>query len=176
MYPELCLASERRAISYFNMSNYILNPLTKASDFFRTSLGNVSYGPALSLSKTAVTSLFSRIENGTLIINDATNGQTHVYGQKIAKEFAKTSNGNGVNGLGNGSGVGKKGGNPKVELNIRRENFWVRLFLFGDMGFAEAYMLGDFECDDLTGFFMVIFNPSSRLQMRLSKMHCSYSS
>lgn len=147
------------------MSNYILNPVAKASDFLRTSLGSISYGPALSLSRTAVTSLFSRIEYGTLVITDATNGEKHVFGQKIAKEFSKTSNGNGVNGMSNGTG-GKKRGHPKVELMIQRENFWVRLFLFGDMGFAEAYMLGDVECDDLTGFFMVslfVLEPHLRL-------------
>lgn len=137
------------------MSNYIFNPVAKASDFLRTSLGSISYGPALHLSRTAITSLFSRIENGTLIIVDQTNDEKYVYGQKIAKECAEISNGDGVNGLGNGAGVGKKGGNPRVELRVIRENFWVRLFLFGDMGFAEAYMLGDIECDDLTGFFMV---------------------
>lgn len=137
------------------MSGYIFNPVAKASDFVRTSLGSISYGPALSISKAAVTSLFSRIEYGTLIITDTTNDQKHVYGQKMAKEFSKIPNGTGVNGMGNGAGIGKKGGHPKVELKINRENFWVRLFLFGDMGFAEAYMLGDVECDNLTGFFMV---------------------
>jgi cyclopropane-fatty-acyl-phospholipid synthase len=29
------------------------------------------------------------------------------------------------------------------------------LFLFADMGFAESYMLGEFECSDLTSFFEV---------------------
>jgi cyclopropane-fatty-acyl-phospholipid synthase len=43
----------------------------------------------------------------------------------------------------------------RVELVIKREAFWVRLLLFADMGFAESYMLGDFECSDLTGFFEV---------------------
>ena len=43
----------------------------------------------------------------------------------------------------------------KVELVVKKEAFWVRLFLFADMGFAESYMLGDFECSDLTGFFEV---------------------
>ena len=44
---------------------------------------------------------------------------------------------------------------PRVEIVVKNEAFWVRLFLFADMGFAEAYMLGDFECEDLTSFFQV---------------------
>ncbi len=44
---------------------------------------------------------------------------------------------------------------PRVELVVKKEAFWMRLFLFADMGFAEAYMLGDVECADLTAFFQV---------------------
>jgi cyclopropane-fatty-acyl-phospholipid synthase len=49
----------------------------------------------------------------------------------------------------------KRGGLRKVELVVKKEAFWVRLFLFADMGFAEAYMLGEVECEDLTSFFQV---------------------
>jgi len=75
------------------------------------------------------------------------------YGQKMAKEHSKISNS--VNGV-NGVNCTKKAGRVrKVKLVVKREAFWVRLFLFADMGFAESYMLGDFECSDLTGFFEV---------------------
>lgn len=93
-------------------------------------------------------SLFSRIENGTLVIIDETTGRTTSYGQKIAKEHSKMTNG--VNGTHK-----KSSGAGKVELVVRKETFWVRLFLFADMGFAESYMLGEVECADLTGFFQV---------------------
>jgi cyclopropane-fatty-acyl-phospholipid synthase len=125
-------------------------PITQGADLLRSTLGGFSWGPALTLSKTAVTSLFSRIEVGQLIIHDQVIGQTMVYGQKIAKEFSKKSNG--VNGV---NGVKEKSGVKSVELVVKREAFWVRLFLFADMGFAESYMLGDFECADLTSFFEV---------------------
>ncbi|KAL1921576.1 uncharacterized protein VTP21DRAFT_11292 [Calcarisporiella thermophila] len=44
-------------------------------------------------------------------------------------------------------------GNAKehIELKVIREVFWLRLALFSDMGFAEAYMSGDVECSDLVG-------------------------
>lgn len=131
----------------------ITAPLSHGTDLLRSTLGSISFGPALSVSKSAVTSLFSQIEVGTLILTDATNGTIRSYGQKIAKEYKKTTNGvNGVNGSGHGKRVGEV---SKVELLVKKETFWVRLFLFADMGFAEAYMLGEVECADLTGFFQV---------------------
>ncbi len=125
----------------------ITKPLGRGTDFLRGALGGLTWGPGVTVSKTVVTSMFSRIEVGQLTIIDDITGQTTSYGQKIAKEHSKMSNG--VNG------TKKSGGMKKVELVIKREAFWVRLFLFADMGFAESYMLGDFECSDLTGFFEV---------------------
>jgi len=122
-------------------------PLAQGADLLRGALGGFTWGPALFVSKAAVTSLFSRIEVGQLIIVDQTTGQTALYGRKIAKESSRKSNGvNGVKGV-------KKNGVKSVELVVKKEAFWVRLFLFADMGFAESYMLGDFECADLTSFF-----------------------
>jgi cyclopropane-fatty-acyl-phospholipid synthase len=135
------------------LPNLITNPLSHGADFLRSTLGSVSWGPALSVSKAVVTSLFSRIEIGTLIIDDQITGKTAVYGQKIAKEHSrsKLTNGNGTNGV-----KQKKAGQVgKVELVVKKETFWLRLFLFADMGFAESYMLGEVECADLTGFFLV---------------------
>ena len=109
-----------------------------------------------------MTSLFSQIEVGTLIVTDSTTGTTTRYGQKIAKEHKKTTNG--VNGV-NGSRHGKQAGEvTKVELVVKKETFWVRLFLFADMGFAEAYMLGEVECADLTSFFQVCLSLGRELR------------
>ncbi len=131
----------------------IISPLVRGGDLLRGALGSISWGPALSASKTAVTSLLTKIEVGQLIIFDETTAEILMYGQKIAKEHSKPSGGNpGVNGVNRPK---KTGSVRRVELVVKKESFWVRLFLFADMGFAEAYMLGDFECADLTGFFEV---------------------
>lgn len=45
--------------------------------------------------------------------------------------------------------------NLKSELRIANDVFWVRLCAMGDLGFAEAYMYGDVECDDLVSIFQV---------------------
>ena len=136
--------------SYFPQT--LTAPLSHGTDLLRSALGSISFGPALTVSKSAVTSLFSQIKVGTLIVTDSTTGTTQSYGKKIAKEHKKSTNG--VNGV-NGSHGTKVGDVAKVELVIKKETFWVRLFLFADMGFAEAYMLGEVECADLTGFFKV---------------------
>lgn len=43
----------------------------------------------------------------------------------------------------------------KAELRVVNDVFWVRLCTMSDLGFAEAYMYGDVECDDLVSVFMV---------------------
>lgn len=41
----------------------------------------------------------------------------------------------------------------KAELRVIQDEFWLRLFAMADLGFAEAYMYGEVECDDLVSFF-----------------------
>lgn len=43
----------------------------------------------------------------------------------------------------------------KAELRVVNDSFWVRLCTMSDLGFAEAYMYGDVECDDLVTLFEV---------------------
>jgi cyclopropane-fatty-acyl-phospholipid synthase len=82
-----------------------------------------------------------------MVIDEAT-GKTEAYGQRTARENGKITNE--INWKPKQvSGIGK------VELLVRKESFWMRLFLFADMGFAEAFMLGVIDCPDPTGFFQV---------------------
>lgn len=145
---------ELLGLSLTVMSNYlpsfISRPISHGADIARGAIGSFTWGPALSLSRTAVTSLLSRIERGSLIVIDESTGVTTAYGQKVAKETSKLTNGT------NGVSTGRKVGGGRVVLTVRKESFWVRLALFADMGFAEAYMLGEVKCNDLTGFFEVM--------------------
>ncbi|KAH8678893.1 Mycolic acid cyclopropane synthetase-domain-containing protein [Tricladium varicosporioides] len=141
------------------MASYLTQPLARAGSLIQTTLGSVSWGPALSVSKAAVESLFGRIEIGSLVIIDETTNNTTHYGQMIAKENLKGTNGiNGVNGT-----YKKKAVASRVVLVVKQENFWVRLFLFADMGFAESYMLGEVECNDLTAFFELFIQNRTQL-------------
>ncbi|KIK91248.1 hypothetical protein PAXRUDRAFT_830996 [Paxillus rubicundulus Ve08.2h10] len=44
---------------------------------------------------------------------------------------------------------------PKAELRVVNDVFWIRLFTMGDLGFSEAYMYGEVECDDLVSLFKI---------------------
>ncbi|KAJ3830653.1 cyclopropane-fatty-acyl-phospholipid synthase [Lentinula raphanica] len=50
-----------------------------------------------------------------------------------------------------------------AELRVVNDVFWVRLCTMGDLGFAEAYMYGDVECDDLVSLFQMFLDNRSRL-------------
>lgn len=49
----------------------------------------------------------------------------------------------------------------KAELRVVNDVFWIRLCAMGDLGFAEAYMYGDVECDDLVAIFQASIACSS---------------
>ncbi|KAJ7095728.1 CFS1-like protein [Mycena belliarum] len=51
----------------------------------------------------------------------------------------------------------------KAELRVANDAFWLRLCLMGDLGFAEGYMYGDCECDDLVSLFNIFLDNRERL-------------
>ncbi|KAF8904107.1 CFS1-like protein [Gymnopilus junonius] len=51
----------------------------------------------------------------------------------------------------------------KAELRVVNDSFWVRLCAMGDLGFAEAYMYGDVECDDLVALFQMFLENRENL-------------
>lgn len=124
----------------------IASPLARGAELMRGTIGGVTWKPALALAKPAVLSVLSKIETGTLLLVDEPGETRHVFGQKLSGKL------DGVDA----DNVPRRATTiPRVELVVKNEAFWMRLFLFGDMGFSEAYMLGDFECEDLTSFFQV---------------------
>ena len=81
-------------------------------------------------------SLLQLISNGTLIIH--TPAHTYRFGeQKDTHEDAELSDA------------------PVAELTVRNPNFWLRLCAMGDLGFSEAYMYGEIDCEDLVKVFLV---------------------
>lgn len=48
----------------------------------------------------------------------------------------------------------------KAELRVIKDVFWLRLFAMADLGFAEAYMYSEVECDDLVSLFKVHLAPN----------------
>ncbi|KAI1463046.1 cyclopropane-fatty-acyl-phospholipid synthase [Daldinia caldariorum] len=125
----------------------IARPLTQGADLIRGTLGSLTWGPALAIAKPAVLSVFSEIEVGTLLLVDEPEGTEMVYGQRPASKESLPVNW--------GIPPRKANATPRVEIRVKDSAFWMRLLLFADMGFAESYMLGEFECADLTAFFQL---------------------
>lgn len=127
----------------------VQRPLNRGTELVRGALGGLTWGPALAIARPAILSVFSKIEVGTLLLVDDVAGTRSLYGQQLGEsktplEIPK-----------NFSGIRKATTLPRVELIVKKESFWMRAFLFADMGFAEAYMLGEIECADLAAFFQL---------------------
>ena len=133
--------------SYLSLPEVLRNPIHRGAGVVRSTVGGLTWGPAVGVARAAIISVLSQIETGTLLLVDGPGESRHVFGQKLSGAAGtKTTE----------SGLPRRADTvPRVEIVVKNEAFWVRLFLFADMGFAEAYMLGDFECEDLTSFFQV---------------------
>ncbi|GJN79277.1 hypothetical protein PLIIFM63780_002790 [Purpureocillium lilacinum] len=119
--------------------------LSSGAESLRGTLGGWTWAPALAVAKPAVLALLSRVDTGTLLLVDEPGETRHVFGQRLSSE---------PGGVELSTGLPRRATSvPRVEIVVKNDAFWMRLFLFADMGFAEAYMLGDFQCEDLTSFF-----------------------
>lgn len=78
----------------------------------------------------------SKLETGNLIVTYP-NGTHKTYGNRSGK---------------------------KVHLHLFSSNFFKRLALYGDIGFAESYMDDEFECDDLTTLLSIAMTNAHALQ------------
>jgi len=89
------------------MSELIRNAL----DVARGYVGSVAWDPLVVLSRTGVLSLLQQITIGQLLVVDRDGAQT-LCGQSSVADLPT---------------------DPKTELRIRNDAFWVRLALFADM-------------------------------------------
>lgn len=64
------------------------------------------------------------------------------------------------------------GNSPKADLHIHNSRFFKRLSLYGDIGFAESYMDGDFESSDLTALInLALINSKTLATKSEDKAH-----
>jgi cyclopropane-fatty-acyl-phospholipid synthase len=90
------------------------------------------------------------LSHGTLVIHEP-DGSKNVYGASLVSKITTSII----------SEEEKLKRTPVVELRIRSPAAWTRMLFANDIGFAEAYMLGEITCDDLTAFFrLFILNAS----------------
>jgi len=82
--------------------------------------------------------LFSKITQGNLTIH---------YSDGIQKHYGNTET-------------------PKATLHLKNANLFKNIAFYGDIGFAESYMDGDFECDSLTNFTLIALQNSKVLETK----------
>ncbi|KAI0770009.1 cyclopropane-fatty-acyl-phospholipid synthase [Fomes fomentarius] len=99
-----------------------------------------------SLAENAATSLLQNISNGALIIH--TPARTYCFGEH--QEL-------------HGEPSAEPSSAPVAELTVRNPNFWLRLCAMGDLGFSEAYMYGEIDCEDLVKVFLVFLANRAQL-------------
>ena len=52
-----------------------------------------------------------------------------------------------------------------AEIRVLNSTFWIRLALMSDLGFAEAFMFGEADCDDLPALFQVSLERRNAIRM-----------
>lgn len=91
-------------------------------------VASYGWGPLLSVSRSTVLSLLSRIEAGHLSVADV-DGKVTTYGEKRAVNGTTEKS---VHSL------------PNVELTVHKDVFWVRMLLFADMVYIKKPLLSSF--------------------------------
>lgn len=125
----------------------IAAPAIRGVEILRDTASRWLWPPFVTFAKSSILNILSKIETGTLLLSDEPGETRHVFGQKLS---------GGLDTTGTDDTFTRQAADPpRVEVVVKRDIFWARLMLFGDMGFAESYMLGDVHCEDLTSFFQV---------------------
>ncbi|KZS93423.1 cyclopropane-fatty-acyl-phospholipid synthase [Sistotremastrum niveocremeum HHB9708] len=100
----------------------------------RDALFKTAWSPTTRLAESAVVALMQRIKYGRLRVLTF----SHIYTFPAPDSSAKPDP-----------------SQPTAELRVVSDVFWIRLFTMGDLGFSEAYMYGEVECDDLVSLFQI---------------------
>ncbi|KAG9088211.1 hypothetical protein FRC06_002181 [Ceratobasidium sp. 370] len=116
--------------------------------FSRTmdAIASVSWTPLARLAESGVVALMQRITIGHLRVLTS----SHIYNFPALED-----------------GVVQQG--PCAELRVVKDSFWIRLATMSDLGFSEAFMYGDVECDDLVTLFQIfLLNRENLAEMQSS--------
>lgn len=135
-------------------------PLALASSY--------AWDPLVSLARSSVCSLFSRLQVGLLTIHDV-DGTVAYYGDASLIAAAEAQKGGASGSSSPGLRLEKE---PiKAELDIQKDTFWVRMFFGADLGFSEAYMAGEVLTPDLGDCFSVSICTICAFGAPLRKQH-----
>ncbi|WVW82181.1 hypothetical protein I302_104187 [Kwoniella bestiolae CBS 10118] len=119
-----------------------------------SSVYSIGGGPLISIAKFAILQMMSsQISYGKLTIVTP-QGESHTFpaeGKSVEEEV-------------------EDGQKTEVTIKVLKDSFWLRLVAQGDLGFSEAYMMGECEVDDLVGVFKIFIksSPSSSSSTNIS--------
>ncbi|KAH0586547.1 hypothetical protein H2248_007773 [Termitomyces sp. 'cryptogamus'] len=127
----------------------VIELVDKAWNSFAEAIIKTGWDPITRQCESIVTALMSRITTGRLKVLTS----SRIY------SFPTVEN-----------QVEKSDVEFEAELRVINDAFWVRLCTMSDLGFAEAYMYGEVECDDLVSLFRIFLDNKENLSSLDSKL------
>lgn len=126
----------------YSQSSAILSLTTRSMNLIKEAIVNTStFSSIISLAKSTIISLMKNIEFGELKL--ITQSESITFGRsKIHLETEEEL---------------------RSEIRVLNDAFWLRMFLLSDLGFAEAYMVGDIEVIGLDSLFKIFILNRSNL-------------
>ncbi|KAF9036372.1 Mycolic acid cyclopropane synthetase-domain-containing protein [Panaeolus papilionaceus] len=98
-------------------------------------ISKTPWRPLLNFAKKTILDLLKRVERGVIVFES--EGESYKFGHPYDVTV-------------DGYSWPLSG-----KITVKQENFWVRMLLHADFGFADAYMLGEIEVDKLSDVFKI---------------------
>ncbi|KAJ1033766.1 hypothetical protein NDA13_001746 [Ustilago tritici] len=124
--------------------------------------------PTAAIARSSILSLFFKLTVGQLELRTQ-DGQVHRFGDPTLvkskqhnHESSAASNKSKSVAAASAELANNSAKAPHAIIIVRNESFWTRMFFGADLGFAEAYMIGDVDTPDLAACFdLFILNRAS---------------
>ncbi|KAJ1033992.1 hypothetical protein NDA18_000866 [Ustilago nuda] len=124
--------------------------------------------PTAAIARSSILSLFFKLTVGQLELRTQ-DGQVHRFGDPTLvkskqhnHESSVASNKSKSVAAASAELANNSAKTPHAIIIVRNESFWTRMFFGADLGFAEAYMIGDVDTPDLAACFdLFILNRAS---------------
>ncbi|SPC61319.1 related to cyclopropane-fatty-acyl-phospholipid synthase [Ustilago sp. UG-2017b] len=123
--------------------------------------------PTAAIARSSILSLFFKLTVGQLELRTQ-DGQVHRFGDPtLVKSKQHNHESSAASNKSKSAAASAELANnsskaPHAIIIVRNESFWTRMFFGADLGFAEAYMIGDVDTPDLAACFdLFILNRAS---------------
>ncbi|GAC93935.1 hypothetical protein PHSY_001503 [Pseudozyma hubeiensis SY62] len=117
--------------------------------------------PTAAIARSSILALFSKLTVGQLEVR-LLDGTVHRFGDPTLVRSKQRSRDGSKSESAAAASSGGSTTAPHAILIVKSDSFWTRMFFGADLGFAEAYMIGDVDTPDLAACFdLFILNRSS---------------